>query len=297
MHGVIPEVDVATCDLHDFDQRPRLPAPPDAAIDFSDWRIGSAAHGGAGYDERRRAPLFHVKICGVTTAEDARMVAAAGADAIGLNFVPGSPRRLELPQARSVAAAVPAGVLRVGVFAGATPAEMLAIAGELALDCIQLHGHLEGGSSADTGPVDPPERCRDLAGHAVIRAVRLDDARPPEERLDAARRWIAAARAAGAGPRMVIIDAAVPRGTAAGQLGGTGATVDWEAVARAGTVGVPLALAGGLGPENVAAAIRASGCRAVDTASGVERAPGRKDPAKVGLFVAAARAALGLPEV
>ena len=239
--------------------------------------------------------MFHVKICGVTTAEDARMVAAAGADAIGLNFVPGSPRRLEPAQARAVAAAVPAGVVRVGVFAGAAPEEMLALARDLALDAIQLHGHLSGGPSDDSGPVDPPERCRDLAGFPVIRAVRLDDSRSPAERLDAARRWIAAAVAAGAGPGMVIVDAAVPRGAAAGQLGGTGATVDWEAVARAGTVGVPMALAGGLGPENVAAAIRASSCRAVDTASGVERAPGRKDPVKVGLFVAAARAALGLP--
>lgn len=241
--------------------------------------------------------MFHVKICGVTTADDARMVAAAGADAIGLNFVAGSPRRLEPAHARAVAAAVPAGVVRVGVFAGAAPDEMLAIARDLALDCIQLHGHLEGATFADTAPVDPPERCRDLAGFAVIRAVRLDESRPPAERLDAARRWIAAAVAAGAGPRLVIVDATVPPGTAAGQLGGTGATVDWEGVARAGGLPVPLALAGGLGPGNVAAAIRASGCRAVDTASGVELGPGRKDPEKVALFVAAARQALGLSRV
>lgn len=237
--------------------------------------------------------MFHVKICGVTTADDARMVAAAGADAIGLNFVAGSPRRLALPQARAVAAVVPAGVLRVGVFAGAVPEEMLAIARDLALDGIQLHGHLSG----DDGPVDPPERCHELAGLLIIRAVRLDESRPPAERLDAARRWIAAAVAAGAGPGMVIVDAAVPRGTAAGRLGGTGATVDWEGVARAGGLPVPLALAGGLDPDNVVAAIRASGCRAVDAASGVELTPGRKDPAKVALFVASARQALGLPAV
>ena len=239
--------------------------------------------------------MFHVKICGVTTADDARMVAAAGADAIGLNFVPGSPRRLELPAARAVAAAVPAGVLRVGVFAGATAGEMLALARELALDCIQLHGHLSGAASATGDPVDPPERCHELKGFSIIRAVRLDESRPPAERLAPARRWIEAAVAAGAGPGMVIVDAAVPRGTAAGRLGGTGATVDWEGVARAGGLPVPLALAGGLGPGNVAAAIRASGCGAVDTASGVELAPGRKDPEKVALFVAAARQALGLP--
>jgi phosphoribosylanthranilate isomerase len=85
----------------------------------------------------------------------------------------------------------------------------------------------------------------------------------------------------------------VPRGTAAGQLGGTGARADWNAVARAAPLPVPLALAGGLTPKNVAAAITASGCRAADTASGVESAPGIKDPGLVQAFVAAARAAIG----
>jgi phosphoribosylanthranilate isomerase len=185
----------------------------------------------------------------------------------------------------------------VGVFAGAAPDEMLALARDLGLDAIQLHGHLSGDRPDVDGPVDPPERCRDLAGLPVIRAVRLDESRPPPARLDAARQWIAAAAAAGAAPRMVIVDASVPRGTAAGRLGGTGAVVDWAGLAAAGGLGLPLALAGGLGPANVAAAIRASGCRAVDTASGVELAPGRKDPEKVALFVAAARQALGLARV
>jgi phosphoribosylanthranilate isomerase len=93
---------------------------------------------------------------------------------------------------------------------------------------------------------------------------------------------------------MAIVDAAVPRGTAAGRLGGTGARADWAAVAAAAALPVPLALAGGLTPENVRAAIMASGCRAVDTASGVESAPGVKDPGLVRAFVAAARGALGL---
>ena len=72
--------------------------------------------------------VFHVKICGVTTAADAEMVAAAGADAIGLNFVQGSPRQLDLADGREVAAAIPAGVLRVGVFAGSPVDDMLQIA-------------------------------------------------------------------------------------------------------------------------------------------------------------------------
>jgi phosphoribosylanthranilate isomerase len=113
--------------------------------------------------------MFHVKICGVTTADDAEMVAAAGADAIGLNFVMGSPRQLDLASGRVVAAAIPAGVLRVGVFAGMSARDMLQIARALALDAIQLHGHLD----AAMAPTDPPERCGELGGLPVIRAVRL----------------------------------------------------------------------------------------------------------------------------
>ena len=229
--------------------------------------------------------MFHVKICGVTTAADAEMVAAAGADAIGLNFVQGSPRQLDLAQGREVAAAIPTGVLRVGVFAGCPVDDMLQIARALCLDAIQLHGHLDGGQA----PVDPPERCGELAGLPVIRAVRLETSRPGTDALTAARQWIAAAVAAGAAPAMVIVDAAVSRGTAPGRLGGTGDRVDWTALAQAGSLPVPMAVAGGLTPDNVAEAVRVTGLSAVDTASGVEAAPGRKDPEKVRAFVAAAR--------
>lgn len=235
--------------------------------------------------------MFHVKICGVTTAADAAMVAAAGADAIGLNFVAGSPRHLELDRGRAVAAAVPPGVIKVGVFAGTPAGDIRRIARELVLDAVQLHGHLDG----DREPIDPPGLCGALDGMPVIRAVRLDHSRPGLEGLASARQWIAAATAAGATPAMVIIDASVPGGSAPGQLGGTGALVDWEALGRAGSLPVPMALAGGLTRENVAEAIRITGLRAVDTASGVESAPGQKDPEKVRDFVTAARQALGLP--
>ncbi len=228
--------------------------------------------------------MFHVKICGVTTAADAEMVAAAGADAIGLNFVTGSPRQLDLARGRAVAAAIPAGVLRVGVFAGTPAADMVQIARALALDAIQLHGHLDGGQS----PTDPPERCGQLQGLPVIRAVRLEISQHGSDPLAAARQWIAAAAAAGGQPTMVIVDAAVSRGTDPGRLGGTGELVDWTALARAVRLPVPMAVAGGLTPENVAEAIRKTGLPAVDTASGVEAAPGRKDPLKVRNFIAAA---------
>ena len=228
--------------------------------------------------------VFHVKICGVTTAADAEMVAAAGADAIGLNFVQGSPRQLDLAHGREVAAAIPAGVLRVGVFAGSPVDDMLQIARALCLDAIQLHGHLDGGRE----PIDPPERCGQLSGLPVIRAVRLETSRSGTDALAAARQWIAAAAAAGATPAMVIVDAAVSRGTESGRLGGTGERVDWTALARAGSLPVPMAVAGGLTPDNVAEAVRVTGLAAVDTASGVEATPGRKDPQKVRAFIAAA---------
>jgi phosphoribosylanthranilate isomerase len=226
--------------------------------------------------------VFHVKICGVTSADDARMVAAAGADAIGLNFVPGSPRCLSSAAAREVAAAIPDDVLVVGVFAGMPAADMKRMVAEVGLDAVQLHGHLSG-----DGVVDPPAVCGDLAPLIVIRAVRLG-----ADGLGAARSWMAEAAALGHAPAMAVVDAAVTAATAAGQLGGTGATIDWSRLAAAGDLGIPMAVAGGLTPSNVAEAAAASRAVAVDTASGVESAPGRKDQAKVWEFCRAAREAL-----
>jgi len=226
--------------------------------------------------------MFHVKICGVTTAADARMAAAAGADAIGLNFVPGSPRCLAADVAREIVAALPDDMLVVGVFAGADPSDIRRIVEQVGLDAVQLHGHLAG-----PGPVDSPETCAALAPTPVIRAVRVG-----ADGFAAARGWIASARGLGHPPVMAVVDAAVTSSTAAGQLGGTGETVDWSRFVEAGDLGIPVALAGGLTPTNVAEAIRATAATAVDTASGVEFAPGRKDPEKMRSFCAAARRAL-----
>lgn len=226
--------------------------------------------------------MFHVKVCGVMSADDARMVAAAGADAIGLNFVPGSPRCLSVATAREVVVAIPEHVLVVGVFAGMPAADVRRVAEEVGLDAVQLHGHLTG-----EGVVDLPEACAALAPLAVIRAVRLE-----ADGLRAARSWLAEAESLGHGAAMAVVDAAVTPATAAGQLGGTGATVDWSRLATAGELGIPVAVAGGLTPANVAEALTTSGAAAVDTASGVESAPGKKDPAKVRAFCRAALQAL-----
>jgi phosphoribosylanthranilate isomerase len=235
---------------------------------------------------RSAGPLFHVKICGVTTPADARLAAAAGADAIGVNFVAGSPRRIDATTARAVAAAVPHGVVVVGVFAGMPPVEIAAIAREVGLGAVQLHGHLTGPEPG----ADPPESCAALAtlvgGMPLIRAVRVE-----ADGLAAARRWLAAAAALGAAPALALVDAPAPRGAGPGALGGTGCRADWGALAAEPPLGLPWALAGGLDPDNVAEAIRITGAAAVDVASGVESAPGRKDPARLAAFVAAVRAA------
>jgi len=229
------------------------------------------------------APLFHVKICGVTTPADARLAAEAGADAVGFNFVAGSPRRIEPAVAREAIAALPGGVLAVGVFAGMPADEILAIARVTGLGAIQLHGHL-----LENGPAfDPPSRCVELREQPVIRAVRMG-----ADGLTAARAWLDDAARAGRVPDMLIVDAPVASTAGAGALGGTGALVDWSALRGERPLAIPLALAGGLTPENVADAIACTGAVAVDTASGVEASPGIKDPARVRAFVAAARAAL-----
>lgn len=235
-----------------------------------------------------------MKICGLTRPEDARLAAEAGADAVGLNFVPGSPRCLGPDVARAVAAAVPRGVLRVGVFAGATAAEILDVVRAVGLDAVQLHGHLgpapPAGGSARVG-VDPPDLCGRLGGVPIIRAVRLTPGSQPDG-LEEARRWIEAAAATGGPPALALIDAQPPADGPPGTLGGTGATVDWDRLAKTPPLSVPMALAGGLNPANVVAALFATGLRRVDAASGVESAPGIKDPARMQAFVAAARRVL-----
>lgn len=214
---------------------------------------------------------FRVKICGLTRPEDARCCAVAGADAIGLNFYSGSPRFLTLSRAAEICERLPAEVARVGVFVNAPPEQILETARQLPLDWIQLHGD------------EPPETAARLAPWPVVRAFRCQAGGG-----DALLEQLQLSSQAGACAAAVLVDAYQP-----GAFGGTGHTVDWSAAA--GLVSrlapLPLILAGGLRPENVADAIRAVRPWAVDTASGVESAPGRKDPQRVEQFVRQARAA------
>jgi len=201
-----------------------------------------------------------IKICGLTTPEDARAAAQAGADAIGLVFWPRSPRAVTVAAARRIAAALPAFVLRVGVFVNAPREELLRVADEVGLDILQLHGQ------------EPPEALAGLTRRA-LKAVALAG---PED-VQRARRY------ADSGAALLVDAAGQPA------PGGTGRTADW-ALARRLREQVPeLVLAGGLTPENVAAAIAAVEPHGVDVSSGVELAPGCKQAARMQAFVAAVR--------
>ena len=206
-----------------------------------------------------------VKICGITKPEDALCAVEAGADALGFVFWHMSQRNVDPARAAEIARSVPRSVLRIGVFVDAPRDEMAQIADLVGLDMLQLHGE------------EPPEALADLP-RRVIKAVRVGKGFKIEEAL----RY--AGQAAG-----ILVDTRLPGET---QLpGGTGVPFDWSLVAGLARRVPFLMLAGGLGPDNVAQAIRAVRPHAVDVSSGVEGLPGRKDPQKIWAFVAAARTA------
>jgi phosphoribosylanthranilate isomerase len=201
--------------------------------------------------------VTHVKVCGVTAVEDAIACAELGVGAIGLNFVPSSPRCIGLERARSITerlAAFPK-VLVVGVVANMPTDEMRALRN--IVGCLQLHGD------------EPPDTLTPFLPHAY-KAVRIASAAD----VQVARTYPG---------DHILVDAKVE-----GLLGGSGATFDWQLV-RALASERKLTLAGGLTPENVAAAIASVKPFCVDVASGVESAPGVKDLAKVAAFIANAR--------
>lgn len=218
--------------------------------------------------------MTRVKICGVTTLDDALRCAEAGADLLGLNFYPPSPRYLPPERARQVVAGLRSLLgstcpLLVGVFVNESAAAIARILDEVGLDAAQLSGD------------EPPETLAALHGRAY-KALRPRDA---AEALDAARSFAAHAPGDERLPAL-LADAYHPQ-----LYGGTGEQAG-EDVARAVIATTPrVMLAGGLTPENVAARVRAIRPWGVDVASGVERAPGIKDMQRVQAFVLAVRAA------
>lgn len=207
-----------------------------------------------------------VKICGLKTLADVEAVAAAGAAYAGLNFFPKSPRYLTLDQARLLALAAPPGLAKVALTVDADDATLDAIAEAMPLDMLQLHGH------------ESPDRVaavRARYGLPVMKVVGVADEGDLAALFDHAT--IA---------DQIMVDAKPPKGAVL--PGGNGVAFDWRLVAGRRWLR-PWMLAGGLTPLNVAEAIRLTGARQVDVASGVESAPGVKDHARIAAFVAATR--------
>jgi phosphoribosylanthranilate isomerase len=256
----------------------------------TDGQVGSLPH----------LAMFRVKICGITSIDDALQAAEAGADAIGLNFYEPSPRFVAPDLAGEIVAALrdryDAQRLAIfGVFVNATLDDIVWIFREGNLFGprqslgVQLHGD------------EPPELLAELRQHGigtsedllhtlgyapltpVLRAFRSQS---PD--LADVKAYLQACQDLIASPQAILLDAHEP-----GTYGGTGKAVDWNLLARerGGFGGLPVILAGGLTPQNVAQAIAIARPHGVDVASGVESSPGKKDHAKVWSFVAAAKKA------
>ena len=206
--------------------------------------------------------VTRVKICGITTWNDARLAVDLGASALGFNFYPPSPRAISPADAWNIIRRLPPFVEAVGVFVNWPPLVVDALARALHLHTVQLHGE------------ESPEEVSALGQmRRVIKAVRVGRGFRPEN-LSRYRR----------------ADGILLDGFARGLHGGTGRTLDWN-LARAARRYGRIILAGGLTPENIAEAIRVAQPYAVDVASGVEARPGRKDPARLRALFAAVETA------
>jgi phosphoribosylanthranilate isomerase len=210
-----------------------------------------------------------VKICGLTRPADAEAAVAAGARYVGLVFYAKSPRNVTLEQAREIALGVPPGVAKVALTVDATDAALDQLLANVPVDLLQLHG------------AESPERVariRSVFGLPVMKAVGV-----------AGEADLARVDAYAAVADQVLVDAKPAPGAAL--PGGNGLSFDWRLLEGRRWAG-PWMLAGGLAPENVAEAIARTGARQVDVSSGVEAAPGLKDPARIRAFVDAVRAAV-----
>jgi phosphoribosylanthranilate isomerase len=202
-----------------------------------------------------------VKICGITNVEDALLAVQWGADLIGLNFYPPSPRYVTPEAAFEIRQAIPANVQCVGVFVNSTRSQIANLVERLKLDLIQFHGDEQG---------------EDLLGWMcqTIKAVRIKqkEALPDINQISTT---------------YLLLDT-----YQAGRYGGTGETFEWKKILSCVSRREDrLILAGGLTPENVTSAVRSVHPWAVDVASGVEIAPGRKDPEKLRAFITNAKTA------
>lgn len=195
-----------------------------------------------------------IKFCGMTRLEDVQAAVEIGVDAVGFVFVPGTPRAVDAAQAARLVSAVPPFVATVGLFLDADPATIDAVLAEVQLDLIQFHGS------------ESPEACA-RHGRPWVKALAMGG--PVDLDFQMSRY---------AGARGLLLDA-----HRAGERGGRGEVFDWSLIPPA--IARRIVLAGGLGPHNVADAVRAVRPWAVDVSSGIESAPGIKDPARMEAFV------------
>jgi phosphoribosylanthranilate isomerase len=200
------------------------------------------------FAQTKKSASIRVKVCGLTRLEDALLAAELGAFALGFVFYPPSPRAVSPEVAAKIISVLPASAWKVGVFVNATYAELTQIADAVGLTHLQLHGN------------ETPELCDQLAaaGYRVIKALRptaLTELEPWLER-----------------PELLLLDAAVP-----GIWGGSGQRGDWSLAAEIAAQR-PIFLAGGLNPGNVLAACEQVQAWGLDLSSGLEAAPGQKDP-------------------
>jgi len=196
-----------------------------------------------------------IKICGITSVEDARVAVESGADAIGLVFYAPSPRNVGLAQARAIVAAIPPFVTTVGLFVDPARDQVESVLGACSLDLLQFHGD------------EAPDFCSAFS-LPYIKAARVRADSDLVQYLSpyhAARGWL--------------LDAYHDR-----LYGGTGASFDWKLIPP--DLARPVILSGGLTPDNVGAAVRQVRPWAVDVSSGVESAKGIKDAAKIAAFIA-----------
>lgn len=208
-----------------------------------------------------------IKICGITTPAALDAAIAARASHVGFNFFPPSPRFLTPAEAARLGQAAAGKLVRVGVLVDAADAQLREVVATGALDALQFHGS------------ESPEqvaRARSQFGLPVWKVLSVAG----REDLDQARAFAGAAD-------FVLLDARTPKGTLPG---GMGLSFDWNLLSG-WRAPLPWGLAGGLSPRNVAQAVQQTGAPLVDTASGVESAPGIKDPALIAAFCTAARSA------
>jgi len=246
--------------------------------------------------------MYTIKICGITRPDDALLAAEAGAGAIGLNFYEQSPRFIHAERAAEIVERLRENyaaeqVQVFGVFVNASLDDILWTIREAS-----LYGP-EGGFGIQLHGDEPPELLRDLNQHGlgktgellqvlghvpevpIVRALRCQGADLAQH-----RDYLQRCQQLGALPQAILLDAFTPSA-----YGGTGEALDWASVrpARQALGNLPLVLAGGLNPQNVAAAIALAQPDAVDVAGGVESSPGIKDAAKVYAFASLAKQAFG----